>query len=75
MIYEVTARPGSFVISCNHSWLPGVYSSRKAARYAFQFSYDELRRLMDEVRPNLITTEDLARVAAARKKSERKAKR
>lgn len=46
MIYE--ARNGTFTISSRRVWLPGVYESRRAARYAFRLPDQTLQRLQDE---------------------------
>ncbi len=46
MIYELGT--GGFVISNRGGWLPGVYATRAAARYAFQFSDEDLSALNDE---------------------------
>lgn len=47
-----------FVIASHGYWLPGVYATKAAARWAFQFSDWDLARLRDRVgRP--ITTDDL----------------
>lgn len=67
MIYELDR--GGFVISARRMWLPGVYATGQAARWALQFD-DELLTDLNE-RINLtqhrpITTEDLR---AARRKT------
>ncbi len=60
MIHEVD---GEYVISSGRVWLPGVYATERAARYAFRFSYEDLVRVNasrgtgDTYRP--ITTEAL----------------
>jgi hypothetical protein len=40
---------GRFVIGSGGSWLPGAYQTRSAARYAFQFSDQELHELNERV--------------------------
>lgn len=36
---------GGYVISSRGAWLPGVYATERAARYAFRFSNEELADL------------------------------
>jgi hypothetical protein len=36
---------GGFVISSGHTWLPGLYESERAARYAFKFPDETLSSL------------------------------
>jgi hypothetical protein len=56
-IHELDDGTG-FVISSHGAWLPGIYATRQAARWAFQFSDYDLAKLRDRVgRP--ITTDDL----------------
>lgn len=43
MIYQTG--PDSFVISSGGMWLPGVYATERAARWAFQFTDEELLEL------------------------------
>lgn len=38
-----------FVISSHGVWLPGCYDSERAAKYAFGFSDEDLRKLQDNV--------------------------
>jgi hypothetical protein len=62
VIYPVD---GGFVISSNGSWLPGSYATKEAARWAYQFSDEDLTAIQNRVnrkeqRP--ITTEDLREV-------------
>lgn len=40
-----------FVISSGRAWLPGVYDSERAAKYAFRFPGEVLQRLQDSVNP------------------------
>lgn len=42
MIYPVD---DGFVISSGGVWLPGVYATERAARYAFRFSNEDLERI------------------------------
>jgi hypothetical protein len=42
-------RQGMWVIGSGGTWLPGVYESERAARYAFRFPDERLRALRDEV--------------------------
>ncbi len=42
VIYPVD---NGYIISSGGVWLPGVYASERAARYAFRFSYDDLVRI------------------------------
>ena len=70
MIRKLESPPG-YVISSHQMWLPGVYGSERAARYAFRFDNLTLTRLSDRIcavtgENRLITMEDLreARVAA-----------
>lgn len=46
-----------YVISAYGVWLPGVYDTERAARYAFRFGDGQLRRLQDSIRPGNITFE------------------
>ncbi len=43
VIYQTD--PDRFVISSGGMWLPGVYATERAARYAFQFTDVELLEL------------------------------
>ena len=47
---------GYFVISSHEVWLPGVYESERAARYAFRFSDARLQALQGSVNPGGIIT-------------------
>jgi hypothetical protein len=46
MIYETDE---GFSISSNEVWLPGIYETRAAARFAFQFPDRALQALSDRV--------------------------
>lgn len=61
------ADDGTFVISSHQCWMPGVYESKQAARYAFQFSDSALRKLQNDSEEGVITMDDLKRA----KKSEK----
>lgn len=61
MIHEVN---GQFVISAYGVWLPGVYDSERAARYAFRFDYETLKATRDAVEQP-ITFETLQKVRRA----------
>jgi hypothetical protein len=56
---------GRCVISSHQVWMPGCYVDEKAAKYAFRFSDETLRRLQNEANERnggfdgVITTEDL----------------
>ncbi len=39
---------GFYVISSDHTWLPGAYSDERTARYAFRFPYGELSSLQKQ---------------------------
>lgn len=57
MIYKVK---NSYVISSRGVWLPGVYDTRKTAKYASQFTYQQLAQLEESEDPyKVITFEDL----------------
>ncbi len=63
MIYQSNDE-GGFSISSRRVWMPGLYATRKAAMYAFQFDEVTLARLSKEICSvrtgnRLITTEDL----------------
>lgn len=58
MIQEVD---GMFVISSHRVWLPGVYDSRRAARYAFRFKDSDLDALQQSVNPNGVITFEMLR--------------
>lgn len=66
MIYRVT-HPRAFVISSRGVWLPGAYATKAAARWAFQFTYEDLRQTQDRIRPRAITTQDLRETARCRR--------
>jgi len=53
-----------FVISSHGVWLPGVYESKRAARYAFRFMGKELEGLQSEKNKttSIITFEDLKNI-------------
>lgn len=61
MIYEM--EDGGYVIASQGMWLTGAYATKYAARYAFQFTDEELLEIRDKrpgTRPHeLITTEHL----------------
>jgi hypothetical protein len=62
MIYEVkNERTGAteYVISSHHSWLEGVYASRRAANYAFRFTDDEISEIWKRHCPDALTFEQL----------------
>lgn len=40
---------GAYVISSHHVWRPGAFESERAARYAYRFPDEVLRRLQEEV--------------------------
>ena len=46
MIYPVE---NGYVISSHHVWLPGVYDTEKAARYAFRFPNETLEALSNRI--------------------------
>lgn len=58
MIYRVE---NHFVISSGGMWLPGCYATRQAARYAFQFTNEDLYTLQKKIcyKGKDITTNDL----------------
>lgn len=56
MIHEVK---GEFVISSRGVWLPGVYKTKEAARYAFQFDDSVLIELQKSAGTGSITLEML----------------
>lgn len=56
MIHKLDGQPG-YVISSRRCWLPGVYATERAARYAFRFPNALLEALTDLGRP--ITSDDL----------------
>lgn len=45
MIYNIN---GLFVISSRGVWLPGVYATKEAAQFAFQFDYETLKQLREK---------------------------
>lgn len=51
MIHDCLGKDGStsYLISSRQVWLPGVYDSHRAARYAFRFPDEVLQALQDEV--------------------------
>lgn len=52
-----------YVISSHRMWLPGVYATEKAARFAFRFDYDELKKLQESLNPfGVITFADLKKL-------------
>ena len=69
MIHQGT--DGTFLISSRGCWLPGIYDSERAARYAFRFGDAALQGLSERIcridgESRAITMDDLreARVAA-----------
>jgi hypothetical protein len=65
MIHALTEPPEGFVISSHGMWLPGVYETRQAASYAFQFSNEQLADLGHRIcvrEKRHITTGDLRAV-------------
>ena len=42
-------KEGTYVIGSGGVWLPGIYESERAARYAFRFPDDQLRKLQDKI--------------------------
>lgn len=71
MIYPIRAGDG-YVISSRSMWLPGVYETERAARYAFRFPVAALQQLTERIcwqdgEDRAITWADLraAREAAA----------
>ena len=67
MIHRVRNKAREFVISSGGVWLPGAYATKAAARWAFAFDYDELRRTQDRVGSRAITTDDLRETARRRR--------
>lgn len=61
MIYRIRIprAPDEWVISSGGVFLPGAYATEAAARWAFRFTYEQLRHTRDRVRPRAITTQDL----------------
>ncbi len=55
-IYKVD---DGYVISSYQVWRPGCYESERAAKYAFRFDDDSLRKLQNKKNPRCITFEDL----------------
>jgi len=53
----------SYVISSRSVWLPGVYASERAARYAFRFSNATLQALQDSVNPGGVITFEMLQAA------------
>lgn len=58
MIHNVN---GTYVISAYGVWLPGAYDSQRAARYAFRFDYETLKKVRDSAGPSRLITFDLLR--------------
>lgn len=52
-IYKVD---DGYVISSHDVWMPGVYSTERAAKYAFRFSDKVLYELQESVNPDGIIT-------------------
>ena len=62
-VIHKTDGPG-YVISSHGCWLPGVYETERAARFAFSFHADVLQSLTDRIcnvstENRLITSDDL----------------
>ena len=66
--WPATGEPPCFVISSYDTWRPGAYESERAARYAFRFDDEVLKKLQDSVRPGVITYKMLKETAAALKR-------
>lgn len=67
MIHE---SDGTFTISSHGMWLPGIYASKRAARYAFRFSSLALNELQDRINHSdrgnrVITMDDLRELRRA----------
>ena len=52
MIHEIETEYGTieYTVSSGGLWVPGVYDSKKAAKYALKFSDDVPRTLRDKVK-------------------------
>jgi hypothetical protein len=53
---------GTFVISSRGCWLPGVYATERAGRYAFRFTDEQLSGLTERIcagEGRAITSDDL----------------
>ena len=61
----ITEVDGGFVISSRGVWLPGVYKTKEAAQYAFQFSDVMLQYIQDSSTDGTISIDMLK---AARRK-------
>jgi hypothetical protein len=61
MIHEIVEDNGNkvYCISSFRCWRPGVYKTRKAAKYAFRFPDEKLTCLQDSISPSEITFEML----------------
>lgn len=53
-----------YVISSRGCWLPGVYDSERAAKYAFRFPAEALQKLQDSVNPGGVITFAMLQEAA-----------
>jgi hypothetical protein len=70
VIHKLESSPG-YVISSRQVWLPGIYDSERAARYAFRFDDPTLAALNDRIchikgENRLITMDDLRGARAGR---------
>ncbi len=45
-----------YCISSHRCWMPGCYDSERAAKYAFRFKDEDLRKLQDSVNPDGVIT-------------------
>lgn len=76
MIHPVEKPDGthSYCISSKEVWLPGVYESKRAARYAFRFPDEELHKLQEgindrepDIKDRYIKFSDLQELAKRRR--------
>lgn len=67
MTTRIHEEGGHYLISSHQCWMPGVYESREAAQFAFEFCDDLLVRMRD----NAIQTNDGIITMAAMKQMER----
>lgn len=63
-------KDGTFQISSHDMWLPGIYASEQAARYAFRFGSSDLSQLSERVcsfhrEDRAITMDDLRELRSA----------
>lgn len=59
MIWEPVGARKGWIISTRGVWKPGSYETAAAARYAFRFPEETLRRLQAAKGQGFITTADL----------------